>query len=113
MAVLGAGAEVRRSGDDDHDHDEPFSLLRRRLPAAFALRLVVLEPVTRREHDPAEWRDGLVVLEHGALVLETLRGERLPLACGAVLWLDRLPLRAVVNPGDEQALLAVLTRRAR
>jgi hypothetical protein len=54
-----------------------------------------------------------VVLEHGAIVLETLRGERLPLACGAVLWLDRLPLRAVVNPGDEQALLAVLTRRAR
>jgi hypothetical protein len=111
MAVLGASAEARR--DVEEEGGERFSLLGRRLPPALALRLVVLEPGTRLEHDPDAWRGGLVVLEHGAIVLETLRGERLPLACGAVLWLDRLPLRAVVNPGDEQALLAVLTRRPR
>ncbi len=90
----------------------PFSLLRRRLPPAFALRLVVLEPAGRLAYRAADWRGALVVVEHGAIELETIAGRRRPLACGAVLWLDRLPLRALVNPRPDPALLAAMTRRA-
>jgi hypothetical protein len=90
----------------------PFSLLRRRLPPAFALRLVVLEPAARLAYRAADWRGALVVVEHGAIELETIAGRRRPLACGAVLWLDRLPLRALVNPRPDPALLAAMTRRA-
>ena len=48
--------------------DLPF--LRGPLPAVFRRRTVVVEPGGHRPYDHAEWRDELVVVEHGRLDLE-------------------------------------------
>lgn len=90
--------------------EERFSLLGRRLPAGVRLRLVRIAASGEHPYRSGEWRGALVVVEQGAIVLVTVRGERLPLAGGAVLWLAGLPLRALVNPHPETALLSVLSR---
>ena len=93
------------------DDEERFSLLGRRLPAAWGVRLLVLDPASERAYRPDEWRGALVVVEHGAIVLVPRFGAERPLACGAVLWLAALPLRAIANPHPDPALLSVLIRR--
>lgn len=92
------------------DTDASFSLLGRCLPAGMDLRLVALEPRSERAYVSAEWRDGLVVVEEGAIVLMTRCGRARPLPEGAVLWLERLPLSAIANPHPVRALLSVLSR---
>ena len=95
------------------DTEASFSLLGRRVPAGMDLRLLALEPASERAYVPAEWRDALVVVEEGAIVLLARCGGRRPLPEGAVLWLAGLPLRAVANPYSARALLSVLSREHR
>lgn len=89
----------------------PLSLLGR-LPPAFERRAVVLAPDHTRVYDEAEWRGAIVVVEHGQIELEWLDGSRHRFVRGDVLWLDRLPLRALHNRGRRSAVLVAVSRRA-
>jgi hypothetical protein len=90
----------------------PLSFLGRRLPPPFERRLVVLAPEHPWVYDEAEWRGALVVVEHGQIELECLDGSRHRFGRGDVLWLDRLPLRALHNRGHTSAVLVAVSRRA-
>lgn len=73
-------------------------------------RVVVVAPGDARPFDAREWRDALVVVERGEIELEGRSGAVYPFGCGAVLWLDGLPLRALRNRGGEPAELLALSR---
>jgi quercetin dioxygenase-like cupin family protein len=90
---------------------EPVSVLGRPLPASFQVRLVVVAPGAARRYDEAEWRDAFVVVERGLIVLESRDGERRRMETGATLWLAGLPLRRLLNPGREPAVLVAVSRR--
>jgi predicted dithiol-disulfide oxidoreductase (DUF899 family) len=83
----------------------------RTLPPGFAFRTIAVAPGCRRVYDEAEWRDALVVVEHGEIELECLSGRRRRFARGDLLWLSGLPLRALHNSGREPALLAAISRQ--
>jgi hypothetical protein len=87
-----------------------LSLLGRRLAPAYELRVVVLTRGVERPYEEAEWQGALVVIEHGHIELEGLRGGRRRFRQGDVLWLSGLPLRALHNPGPEPALLVAVAR---
>ena len=89
-----------------------LSFLGRRLPPPFERRVVVLAPDHTWVYDAAEWRGAIVVVEHGQIELECLDGSRHCFGRGDVLWLDRLPLRALHNHGDTSAVLVAVSRRA-
>jgi quercetin dioxygenase-like cupin family protein len=91
--------------------DEALSFLDRPLPPAFRLRAVVVAPGRARAYDDAEWRDAIVVVERGEIDLDFLAGGRRRLACGDVLHLDGMSVRALHNRGWEPALLVVVSRR--
>jgi hypothetical protein len=82
-----------------------------RHPHRFARRVVVLAPGEARPYVAAEWDDALVVVQHGAVEVEGLEGERRRLARGAVLWLVGLPLRALHNVGRHPAVIVAVSRR--
>ena len=88
------------------------SLLGRRLPALFDRRVVVLAPERTLSYDDAEWRGALVVVERGQIELEWLDGGRHCFKRGDILWLERLPLRALHNRGHTFAVLTAVSRRA-
>jgi hypothetical protein len=79
----------------------------------FAPRLVVLEPGCERPYDEAEWRDAIVLVASGEVDLEGLSGRSLRFGGGDLLWLASLPLRALVNHGDEPVLLVAISREER
>jgi hypothetical protein len=87
-----------------------LSFLGRSLPPSFELRVITLEPGGERAYNDADWRGALVVVERGAIHLETLSGGRHAFRCGDVLWLDGLPLRALRNFGSIPAVLAAASR---
>jgi hypothetical protein len=87
-----------------------LSFLDHPLPAGFRRCVVAIEPGRERPYLEREWRGALVVVERGALELETLDGERMRLCGGAVLWLAGLRLRALHAGGAETVLLAVISR---
>ena len=78
---------------------------------AFELRVIAVAPRSERAYDSAEWRDALVVVGRGAIELESWAGSRHHFGRGEALWLSGLPLRAVLNRGDEPAVLIAVTRR--
>jgi hypothetical protein len=78
---------------------------------AFELRVIPMAPQSERAYDPAEWRDAFVVVGRGAIELESRAGGRHQFGRGEALWLSGLPLRAVLNRGDEPAVLLAVTRR--
>jgi hypothetical protein len=76
-----------------------LSFIDRPLPPAFELRVVVVSAGDERPYDESEWQGALVVVERGAIDLDTQAGGRLRCDAGAVLWLVGLPLRALCNRG--------------
>jgi hypothetical protein len=76
----------------------------------FIRRKVRFEPGCCRPYETAEWEDALVIVTLGEIELEGLSGRRWRFPRGAILWLTDLPLRAIHNPGDEDAELATVTR---
>ena len=94
--------------DDCRDR---LSIAGRALPPAFARREVTIEPGAERPYDADEWRDALVVVEHGEIQLECLAGHRARFRRGDILWLTGLPLRALRNDGPEAAVLVAVSRR--
>ena len=92
--------------------DGRLSFLGRPLPAAFELLVITLAPGRVRAFEPAEWRDGIVVVERGAVELEASGGDRARFDRGAVMSLAGLPLCALRNDGRDTAVLAVVRRRS-
>ena len=90
--------------------DRP-SLLRAPSPARFEVRVTAVAPAQTLAYRASDWRDALVIVEDGAIELEWLDGTRRRFGCGAVLWLDGLPLRTLANPGLESAVLLAVSRR--
>jgi hypothetical protein len=77
----------------------------------FLLRAVVLAPGCTRAYQEAEWRDALVAITRGGVVLECLSGACYRFRRGDLLWLTGLPLRALHNRGREPARLLAVSRR--
>jgi hypothetical protein len=71
--------------------------------------VVALVPGRARPYDEAEWRDALVVVEHGEIELECSSGRRRRFGSGAVLCLNGLPLRALHNCGLGPAVLSAVS----
>jgi hypothetical protein len=97
----------------DETDTERISFLDAELPPGFELELVSVEPGATRPYRDADWWDSLVVVEHGAMELECVRGGRRRFEAGAVMWLVGLPLVALHNPGPEPVLLAAVSRSPR
>jgi hypothetical protein len=91
--------------------DDRLSLLWRRLPSTFEIRVAAVAPGGKRRYAEDDWRDALVVIERGELELESLGGTRRRFGRGGVLWLVGLPLRALHNRGRETAVLVAVSRR--
>jgi hypothetical protein len=90
--------------------DRP-SLLRAPAPPGFEFWVTAVAPGQTLAYRESDWRDALVVIERGAIGLEWLSGRRQRFGCGAVLWLDGLPLRGLGNLGLEPAVLLAVSRR--
>jgi Cupin domain len=76
----------------------------------FEIRVVTVAPGRERRYAETEWRDALVVVEHGEVELETEDDARWRFGRGDMLWLAGLPLRAVRNRGAEPARLVAVSR---
>ncbi len=76
----------------------------------FDVRVVAIAPGERRAYDEAEWGDALVLVERGAIDLLGVSGARVSFSRGDTLWLAEVPLRALVNSGDEPAVLLAVAR---
>ena len=97
----------------DETDSGQISFLDAELPPGFELELVSVEPGATRPYRDADWWDSLVVVEHGAMELECVRGGRRRFEAGAVMWLAGLPLVALHNPGPEPVLLAAVSRTSK
>lgn len=93
------------------DPEHRVSFLGRPLGPAFEMRVVEVAPGRTKAYDEAEWRDALVVVEHGEIELECTEGWREHFERGAVLCLDGLPLRVLRNRGHLPAVLVAVSRR--
>jgi hypothetical protein len=89
----------------------PVSFLGRLSPA-FERRVVVFAPDQTLLYDNVEWQGAIVVVEQGQIELECLDGSCHCFGRSDVLWLERLPLRALHNRGRTPAVLVAVTRRA-
>jgi hypothetical protein len=93
------------------DADQPpLSFLGRRLPSPFERRVVVLAPGHTCVYNDADWWGAIVVVEYGQIELEGLDGSRRRFGQGDILWLARLPLRALHNRGHTPAVLVAVSR---
>jgi hypothetical protein len=90
-----------------------LSFRRRELAARFDIWRVAIGPGCEWPYDEAEWEDALVVVERGEIALESIAAGSRRFGPGDVLCLAGLSLRALRNPGPEQALLVAVSRRDR
>lgn len=94
------------------DNDSvPPSFLGGRLPPSFTLRVVTIAPGGSRGYEPAEWADAIVVVERGRVEVCCSDGTVLRFGAGDPLWLAGLPILALRNPGEEDAVLTGVRRR--
>jgi hypothetical protein len=82
----------------------------RHVSSRFDIRRVAVEPGGRLLYEEDDWRDALVVVERGEVVLETLCGGACFFRQGDALWLHRLPLASLHNRGGEPAVLVATSR---
>ena len=69
-----------------------------------------MEPGETLPYEEAEWRDALVRVEQGEIVLEMRCGRSCFFQEGDVLWFTGLPLASLRNRGDEPAVLIATSR---
>jgi hypothetical protein len=79
---------------------------------SFTSRVVTIHPGSLRPYDLDEWRGAIVCVARGEVELEGPGGARRRFATGDLLWLAPLALRALRNPGREDAVLVAVSRRA-
>jgi hypothetical protein len=63
-------------------------------------------------YDEEDWRDALVLVRQGEVVLDTRCGRSFFFERGTVLWLAELPLASLRNRGREPAVLVSAARPA-
>jgi quercetin dioxygenase-like cupin family protein len=90
---------------------DPITFLGRPLGPSFRTRTVTIRPGSTLPYEEAEWRDALVVVECGAVVVEGHAGGRRAFEAGDVLWLTGMGVRALRNEGQENAVLVAVSRR--
>lgn len=78
---------------------------------AFDRRVVVLPPGQRLAYSADEWRDALVSIDRGAILLECDTHAVRRFRRGDLLCLDGMGLTAIYNPGPEVAVLTATSRR--
>jgi quercetin dioxygenase-like cupin family protein len=76
----------------------------------YAVRVVEVAPGGERVYDGAEWRDAIVVVQRGEIELRGVSGASRSFRPGDLLWLERMPLAALHNPGGEPAVLLAIAR---
>jgi hypothetical protein len=76
----------------------------------FDRRVVALPPGDVLAYDETQWRDALVIVVRGEILVET-PARRACFGRGAVLSLAGLPVRALHNRGAEPAELVTVRRR--
>ena len=69
-----------------------------------------MDPGQTLPYRSAEWRDALVLVERGEIVLDTVCGRSFFFPCGSILWLAELPLESLRNRGREPAVLVAAAR---
>jgi quercetin dioxygenase-like cupin family protein len=90
---------------------EPITFLGRTLGPSFRSRTVTIAPGGTLAYDEADWRDALVVVECGTVVVECHAGGRRTFGSGDVLWLTGIGARALHNDGAESAVLVAVSRQ--
>jgi quercetin dioxygenase-like cupin family protein len=90
---------------------EPITFLGRPLGPSFRSRTVAIPPGGTRPYDEEDWREALVVVECGAVVVECHAGGRRVFGTGDVLWLTGMGVRMLRNEGEESAVLVAVSRR--
>ena len=98
---------VSRDGPGPRDR---LSFLYGRLGSEFERRVILVAPGESRPYAEAEWRDALIVVEHGEIELECVAGGYRRFGRGAVLCLAGLSLCALHNRGPDPAVLVAISR---
>lgn len=76
----------------------------------FRTRTVRIEPGCTRLFVESDWQGSLVIIRSGELELEAFSGARLTCVGGDILWLSDLPLRHLVNRGDQPVVITAVRR---
>ena len=76
----------------------------------FDIRTVAVAPGESLAYDAAEWRDALVLVRRGEIVLDTRCGRSFFFPRGSILWLAELPLESLRNRGRVPAVLVAAAR---
>ncbi len=90
--------------------DQPFTLWRGGLPAWLEREHVEIAPGGKRSCADPLWAGGLVVVEHGRVVLAGAGAHEVELAEGAVFTAHRLRGATLHNRGPSAAVLCVARR---
>ena len=108
---MSSGAHVRQRGVGTNPGPDRLSFLDGPLPSRFRLHGVTVAPGGTRTYRAEEWKDALVVVEHGEVELECSAGLRRRFGAGAVMWLQGMDLRAIHNPGPGPLVISAVSRR--
>ena len=92
---------------------ERVSFLGRPLGPSFRTRVVTVAPGAHLAYDEEEWRDALVVVECGEVVLECQDGGRRPFGSGDIFWLTGMGVIALHNEGAGNVVLVAVSRERR
>lgn len=95
--------------EDSNEVNGRFSV-GRVLPTGFDRRVVMILPGDVKAYVEKEWRDAIVLLEHGDLELECNLGRRRKFGAGDILWFTGMSLRAMHNVGLEPVVLIAVSR---
>jgi hypothetical protein len=77
---------------------------------AFERRTLTIAPGTARAAADADWPDAIVLVARGEVELLCIGGSTRRFACGDLIWLRGLPLRALRNRGPGETVLVAVSR---
>ncbi len=74
------------------------------------MREIVVGPGENVAYVESDWLDSIVTILSGAIDLASPCGVCASFLAGDILWLAGLPVRALVNPGADPAVLVAVSR---
>lgn len=90
----------------------PTSFVADVLPAWAARRVMSILPGTSLVYVESEWRNAIVAVTSGDVVLEGRLGGALWLTCGDIFWFDGVEVHRIHNHGADPAVLVAVSRAA-
>jgi hypothetical protein len=81
------------------------------LPPGFEREVVVIRPGCRRTYRASDWRDAIVLVDQGQVLVEREGRAGFRFGPGHLLCLGGLGVQAIYNPGPEPAVLISVKRR--